>query len=220
MTPEKAPAMPTRRSLLTLAPTLAAIGCAGREPPAPLPPLITGYRHLTPLRLNVVEVEVPEPAPGAVRVTEPAPVRPEVEMRRMAEERIVPMGTQGRARFLISVAQFEREGPPPTSSRGTERLSCRLLCRLEILGAEGSPVAFVEAEARRNRTVPDGTSVAGRLRAAEEVVRGAMDDLNVEFEFQIRRTLRAWLVEGPAAPPARVGPEGGEGIQREDLPRS
>jgi hypothetical protein len=211
--------MPTRRLLLTLGPTLTLLACGEREPPAALPPLITGYRHLTPLRLNVVELEVAEPAPGAVRVSEPAPARPEAEMRRMAEERIIPMGTQGRARFLTSAAVFTRDGPVPGTGRAGERLSCRLLCRLEILGAEGAPVAFVEAEARRNRTVPDGTSTAARLRAAEEIVRGTMDDLNVEFEFQIRRTLRPWLVEGQPTPPARISPEGGEGIQREDLPR-
>lgn len=175
-----------------------------------MPPLVTGYRHLTPLRLNVVGVEVLDPAPGAVRITEPTPLRPEEEMRRMAEDRLVAMGTEGTARFIVSNATLVREG--------ADRLSCRLLCRLEILSAEGRPAAFVEAEARRTRTVSDRSSPPARLRAAEDLVRGAMEELNVEFEFQIRRTLRAWLVEG-TTPPASVGPEGGGGVQREDLPR-
>jgi hypothetical protein len=36
-----------------------------------------------------------------------------------------------------------------------------------------------------------------------------MDDLNVEFEFQMRRTLRL-AGGGTPTPPARVTPEGGE----------
>ncbi|MGG5811501.1 hypothetical protein [Falsiroseomonas sp. CW058] len=220
--------MPTRRQLMRLSALLPLGACAGggREEPATLAPLVTGYRYLTPIRLNIAEVEVADPAPGAVRVSEPAPVRPEAEMRRMAEERLVPMGTEGTARFTIAAAQFGRERLAPQGGLGGffggepgERLTCRLLCRLEILSAEGRRTGFVEAEARRSRTLPDGTSPAARTRAAEEVVRQAMEELNVEFEFQIRRTLRAWLVEGAAAPPAPAAPDGGEAIEREDLPR-
>ena len=51
--------------------------------------------------------------------------------------------------------------------------------------------------------------------AAEEIVRQAMDDLNVELEFQVRRNLREWLEPaGSAAVPSRPG-----AIEREDLPR-
>jgi hypothetical protein len=223
MTAPHAPA-PTRRRLLRLAPLLPLAACAGRaEPPPPLPPLVTGYRHLTPLRLNVATVDIPPPAPGAVRVAEPAPLRPEAEMRRMAEERLVPMGTEGLARFTVLVAEFLRDRPPGGgglfSGEPGERLACRLLCRLEILSPAGAQLAFIEAEARRNRTLPDGSSPAFRLRAAEELVRQAMEELNVEFEFQTRRTLRAWLVEGAVPPPARVAPDPEAGIQRQDLPR-
>ncbi len=208
-----------RRTLLLGLPVLAA-GCAGGDEPAVLPPLVTGYRHLTPIRLNVATIEVAEPEPGAVRVTEPAPIRPEVEMRRMAEERLVPMGTEGRGRFLIQMAEFRRERLGSSGGLSGvfagdpgERLTVRLQARLEILDGEGRRVGFVEAEARSQRTLPAGTSDAARRRAAEEVVRQAMDQLNVEFEFQVRRTLRAWLVEGasPAVAPAPV--------EREDLPR-
>jgi hypothetical protein len=219
--------MPSRRQLLRLSALLPLAACGGQEEPATLPPLVTGYRHLTPLRLNIVEVEIADPAPGAVRVAEGAPLRPEAEMRRMAEERLVPMGTEGTARFMVAAAQLTRERLPAQGGLGGmfagdpgERLQCRLLCRLEILSPEGRRMGFVEAEARRTRTLPDGTSPSGRQRAAEEVVRQAMDELNVEFEYQIRRTLRAWLVEGNAPPPRTpVNPEEGEGIQREDLPR-
>jgi hypothetical protein len=211
-----------RRSLLRAAPALPLLlaGCATGGEPEPLPPLVTGYRHLTPIRLNVAEVDIPEPASGAVRVDQPAPLRPEAEMRRMAEERLVPMGTAGRARFLIQAAEFRRErqsggGGGLFSGTPGERLSVRMAARLEIVGADGQRTGFVEAEARRQRTVAGGASDGARQRAAEEVVRQAMEELNVEFEFQIRRALRAWLVEGAATAPPPVGAPGG--IQREDL---
>lgn len=217
--------MPTRRLLLK-APLLVPLGaaaCATSPPePAPLPPLVTGYRHLTPIRLNVLDIDVPAALPGAVRISEPAPLRPDQELQRMARERLVPMGTEGLGRFLVTVAEFTRERLSSQGGLGGmfagepgERLSCRLQCRLEILSSEGRRVAFVEAEARRLRTVPDGTSASGRSRAAEEVVRQAMDDMNIEFEYQVRRTLRAWLVEGTTPTPSGPG-----GIQREELPRS
>lgn len=211
--------MPTRRLLLTAPLLLPLFACAGPEEPVALPPLVTGYRHLTPLRLNVLEIEVADPAPGAVQVAGAAQLRPEQEMRRMAEERLVPVGTEGQARFQIVTARFMRERLPAQggltgmfSGEPGESLTCHLVCRLEVLSPEGRRVAFVEAEARRNRTLPDGSTPAARSRAAEDVVREAMDQLNVEFEFQIRRTLRGWLVEGntPAGAPAEV--------EREDLP--
>jgi hypothetical protein len=149
-------------------------------------------------------------------VDEPAPVRPEREMLRMAEDRVAAMGTAGKARFLVQAAEFRRE---PLSSGGLasvfagqpgERLTCRLNCGLEIISPEGSRVAFVEAQAMRQRTLPDGAT--DRQRAAADLVRQAMEALNVEFEFQVRRVLRDWLVEG-TAPPAG-------GVEVEDLPKS
>jgi hypothetical protein len=208
-----------RRRLLVGLPLLVAACATGGSEPEPLPPLVTGYRHLTPIRLNVAEIEVADPPPGVVRVDEPAPLRPEREMMRMAGDRLVAMGTEGRGRFLVQVAEFRRErtgGGGLFSGEPGERLTCRMNARLEILSGDDRRVGFVEAEARRQRGVTDGATPAARRRAAEEVVRLAMDDLNVELEFQIRRALRAWLVEGNAPPAAPVGPGG---IEREDLPR-
>lgn len=219
----------SRRRVLMLLPglgssaALAAVlgGCGAREEAvASLPPFI-GYRHLTPLRVNVAEVEILDPAPGVVRVSEPAPLRPEQLMARMAQERLIAVGTTGRARFVPEVALLLRE-PLPTSgswfrTEQAERLSCTLRCRLEILSGEGRRVAFSEAEARRTRTLAEGTGNEARARAMEELLRQTMDDLNVEFEFQVRRNLRAWLMDGApgAVPGAPLGPGG---IMQEELP--
>ena len=94
-----------------------------------------------------------------------------------------------------------------------------LACRLEILSETAERLGFVEAQAQRVLTGAE----AARPRAADALLRRTMDDLNVEFEFQVRRSLRDWLV-ATAAPP---GSEGGGGIPapapaevgREELPR-
>jgi hypothetical protein len=210
-----------RRTFLLALP-LAAAACAGGEP-APLPPLVTGYRHLTPIRLNVATLDILPPGAAAVRVDNPAPVRPEQEMVRMAQERLVAAGTQNAARFLVQIAEFRRERLAGQgglvgmfSGEPGERLTVRLQARLEILAGDSRRVGFVEAEARRQRTLPDGASAAERQRAAEQVVRQAMDDLNVEFEFQVRRNLRPFLEAAETVVPLPVGPGG---IEREELER-
>ncbi|MDB5369610.1 MAG: hypothetical protein JWP20_1168 [Roseomonas sp.] len=207
------PAMrhPVPRRMALLLPLLAAACSTGEALPmlAPAP----GYSYLTPLRLNVLDIEVVEPTAGPTfRTDPPAPLPPALQAVRMGRERLVPVGTAGRARFMVDGATLTREvasGGGMFSQR-TERLSCAIRVRLEILGADGRRVGFTEAEARRTATVID-EGPGSRERAADQIVRQAMDDLNVEFEFQIRRNLRDWIMSGePGAVP--VGP-----IQQENL---
>jgi hypothetical protein len=199
----------TRRRAALLLPLLAA-ACASNDiaPPPPAPP---SYGYLTPLRLNVLEIEVVEPAPGpAFRTDPPAPLSPGVLAVQMGRDRLVPVGTTGRARFLIDSATLVRE---PASGGGlfsqrTERLTCVVHVRVEIMGGDGRRVGFTEAEVRRSATVVvEGPN--SRARAADQIVRQAMDDLNVEFEFQLRRNLRDWIMTGEpgVVPPVNVQQE-------------
>lgn len=195
----------TAAAALALLPLLAA--CAGGDAqPALQPP--PGYAHLTPLRLNVLEIEVAEPA--AMRTDPPAPLSPAVMAVQMGRERLVPVGTTGRARFLVDSATLTREAATGGGlfSQATERLAVAIRVRVEVLGADGRRVGFAEAESRRTATVIN-EGEASRARAADQIVRQAMDDLNVEFEFQLRRNLRDWIMTGaPGAPlPAPVQQE-------------
>ena len=165
----------------------------------PLRPL--SFSHLIPLALNVATVEVtpsgPVPPPGDIGgQTQPTPTE---AVRRIAQDRLSAVGTTGRAVFTVSVASLARD---------RAGIACLVGCRLEILSAEGDRLGFLQAEARHAATGPDAT----RPGAADLLLRRAMDDLNVEFEFQLRRNLRDWLVTAtlPAAP---------GGVIREDLPR-
>ncbi|WP_043362621.1 hypothetical protein [Belnapia sp. F-4-1] len=208
--------MPDRRSILLL-PLLAA-ACAGRPEPVPLPSGPLGYKYLSPLPLNVTGIDIaeeaPSPVPGDVgaRLTPSAPEA----VRIMARDRLIATGTTGQARFTVSQAQV---------IQSQDALTCLLGCRLEILSGLGSRVGFAEAAVTRSVSGPE----AKRPNAPEALLRRAMDDLNVEFEFQLRRALKDWISPiasdadgGMAAPgPGQVGVEDlapGSAPRRETLP--
>ena len=191
--------------LLSLA---AAASCARSEPPAPPPLAPMSWAHLTPLPLDVAAIEVvpaaPPPVPGDIGSGLSPP--PAEAVRGMARDRLSALGGSGRAVFLVTAASVVREG------RGA--LRCALGCRLEVTGkggedGEGGGPGFVEATAQRGVSGAD----ASRPRAADLLLRQAMDDLNVEFEFQLRRNLRRWLVSAAPAGAAVAPPVG-----REELP--
>ncbi len=200
------PPVARRRPVLLLA-LAAASSCAPPEPPpAPLGPM--SWTHLTPLPLDVAALEVAlatPPPPGDVgALLSPSPAD---AVRGMARDRLSTVGSSGRALFSVTAASLVRDG-----GRGGA-LRCELGCRLEITGKDGGggedepPAGFVEAAARRAVAGAE----AARPRAADLLLRRAMEDLNVEFEFQLRRNLRRWLVSaapaGAAAPPQPVGRE-------------
>jgi hypothetical protein len=168
------------------------------------------FSHLTALPLNVAEIEVaeggPPPQPGDVgaRIA-PSPTE---AVRIMGRDRLLAVGTTGQGRFTVSQAALVQ---------GRDSLTCLIGCRLEILSAEGQRMAFVEAQSRRAVTGQDAT----RPRAAEALLRQAMDDLNVEFEFQLRRALRDWLVQVvPGTDGTLPPPPPSEGVTQEELPRT
>lgn len=202
-----------RRALLALPAGLAA--CAAPVIPRVEGPPI-GYRHLTPLRLDVATIAIEEEVAFAGPNDLGRELRPSAAeaVRTMGQDRLFAFGTQNSARFVVTRAQILREPGPPAQglfAAPTERLDLRLTCRLEIRNPTGLRLGFAEASATRMQTLE--SDPMGRMAVAETMLRQAMFDLNTEFEFQLRRALRAYLVEGErAAPPAPVA--------REELPRT
>ncbi|MBV8911533.1 MAG: hypothetical protein JOZ05_00680 [Acetobacteraceae bacterium] len=173
------------RRLLLLCPLLVA-ACGGDEPVRrDFPPL--RYDYLTPLRLNVANVELgPPPPPGPLDDINPAP--PAQALLQMARDRVLPGGATGRAVFVIDQALVTRV---PDGLEGT------LAVHLDVLTSEGTRAGFAEARVSR-RAVGIGRDLRGALY---DMTRQMMDDMNVEFEFQVRRSLRDWLQEATTAPP-------------------
>ena len=206
--------MPDRRALMLLPLTLGA--CANTPlPPQPDGPPIA-YAHLTQIRLDVSRIDIEDrmPAPGpsdAGRDLRPSPAE---AVRIMGRDRLAAFGTEFRARFGVTRAQIIRTrgqaGSGLFAGDPVERLLCQLTARVDILDANDRRLGFAEASAERSRQVE--SSATARRSGAESLLRATMFDLNTEFEFQIRRALRPYIVDGTASPPAPVG--------REELPRT
>jgi hypothetical protein len=202
-----------RRRALALLP-LGLAGCGGAAPTLEGPPIAYGF--LTPINLDVAEVVIEEQAPNAGPTDVGRDLTPSAAeaVRIMGRDRLRAVGREGRARFLVARAEIRRTRQPAQGFLGGdpgEELDCRLGARLEILGPNDQRLGFAEAEVRRARTIE--STPQGRRIAAESLLRQAMFDLNTEFEFQVRRALRPYLVEAGAAPAATP-------VQREELPRS
>lgn len=197
-----------RRALLILP---AALGACGSTPPPRVegPPI--GYTHLTQIRLDVsgivTEDRTPHGGPNDIGRTL-QPTAPEAVLT-MGRDRLAAFGTENRARFAVTRAQIVRAR---STARGGvfagdsgEQLTCQLTARLEILGENDRRLGFAEASAERSQTAE--STPAERRIVAESLLRQTMFDLNTEFEYQIRRALRPYLVDGTAAPPAPVSRE-------------
>ena len=204
-----------RRAFLAL-PLLAA--CANEQAVGPyIPPGPPSYAHLMPLRLKVGTLEIQEAGSGtAFLVDQATPLQPTDVMLRMARDRLSAAGGPGKARFLIQTASLTREGGTPGGvfSPASETFRCVMRCQVEITSAEDAILATTSAEATRAVTGPV-RDAGERAALAERAVKLAGQDMNVEFEFQVRRHLRAWL-QLVAAP----GESLPQPVEREALPHS
>lgn len=171
-----------RRTALLLPWVVAA--CGGDAPARAMPPL--RYDYLPPLRLNVATVDVGNaPPPSPVEAQSPAPLG--ATLRQMALNRLAAGGISGRAVFTIDAAGVDRS---------SDHLDASMAARLEIFTDDGARAGFAEARVTRS------SITGGNLREAlYDLTRLMMDDMNVELEFQIRRSLRNWLQDPTAAPP-------------------
>jgi hypothetical protein len=188
--------MLARRAFLNLTLGSAVLGlaaCASEEVPASFAPL--RYDYLTPLRLSVASVEVKnEWVPGPTDVTALSPEPPEQALERMAHDRLFPAGSSGRAVFVIIDASIVPQG---------DNYAGNLDVRLDIFAGGGDRTAYAEARVTRVRSIPGGE--AAKRAALYDMTKRMMDDMNVEFEYQVRRALKDWLqATTPTAVPAPV----------------
>lgn len=174
-----------RRAVLLL-PLLAA-ACGGDDVPVQdsFPPLSYGF--LTKLPLNVASItEAPLPPPGRLDALDPAPPGP--ALIQMAQDRLAAGGSLGSALFTVQTASMMQSGGG---------LDGVLAVRLDVMTSEGTRAGYAEAQVSRRA---EGTG--SDLRAAlYDITAKMMQDMNVEFEFQVRKSLHDWLHETATAPP-------------------
>ncbi len=184
-TPSFAPSVPPlgRRALFVPL-LLAACGRWERADQSSRPAGPLRYDHLSKLRLNVAVVDVEDRyVPGGREdVGARAPVPPLTALRQMAQDRLLAAGGNGRAAFIIKRASL-------VESRGAYNGDMDV--ELAIYGPDGVRVAFAEARVSRRQSA-DGPA----RDVLYDMVRQMMDAMNVELEFQARRNLRGWLLEG------------------------
>lgn len=183
----------TRRAALWLPVALAA---CGSEPRQSFPPL--RYDYLPPIGLNVAKIDIEQhflPSGIPPDVSQFDPVKPTEALRQMAEDRLKALGSAGLAVFAIQDASLVRHGDTITGT---------LDVVLDIYPAPDSPRAgFAEARVTRQH-VGSIDDLPGTLY---DMTKALMDAMNVEFEFQVRRSLRDWLATGAAVvPPVQAQP--------------
>jgi hypothetical protein len=197
---------PTLHACRRILPALILAACATGGAPQPPPPP-ADFAFLTRLRLDVAEVLVddrlPPPSPNdrGPRVAVP----PAQYLRAIARDRLLADGTAGRAVATLQRAEvIEARVPTRGSLFTTEvdaRFDGRMAMRVEVIGADGTPAGFAEADVRRSREVLESVDAAGRNAVVQAIARDLADAMNVEIEFQLRRSLREALMnDRPSVP--------------------
>ena len=190
--------MIARRSVLLLPLLVAACDDddeATRTFPTP------SYSFLTPIRLNVASIEIDDRSisGGDSTLNQLSPLRPADGLKQMANDRLVAAGSAGRAVFVIDTAALRRV------SGGIEGT---LAVHLDVFAGQGGDRSgYAEARVARRRTSND-TNEDSRA-VLYDFTKQMLDDMNVEFEFQVKRSLKDWLqaAAGTAPPPPAVQTE-------------
>jgi hypothetical protein len=183
-------ALPLLLAFLTLA------ACAGPSKPRDFAPLT--YDYLPQIRLNVASVDVDNRFVPASRdeVSDRSPIPPVVALRQMAQDRLKAFGTSGRAVLVIKDALLVR---------GRDEVVGRMAVELDVYTSDDKRAGFATAEVLQRRSGEMG-DLQGTLY---DLTKAMMDRMNVELEFQVRRSLRDWLL--PDVPADKVS------VQQQDL---
>ena len=193
-----------RRSALLLG--LALLGACQDEPPPPVVYVPPSYDYLNKLRLNVTSVDVENRfVPGADprHIEALAPTQPAAALRQMAQDRLIAGGGSGRAVFVIDDASVVR---------GPGRLEGSLAAHLDVSTTGGTKSGYAEAKVARTRTLSESDDPAAVRAGLDALVTAMMADMNVELEYQVRRSLKEYL-QTPLGAAGASGP-----VTREALP--
>ena len=173
-----------------LAVPVALAACVNEATPPPASPPID-YSAYSKLPLNVASIDIEQRyfASGQPPdVSADDPINPVSALRQMAQERLQAAGASGRAVFAIDNASvIEQDGELIGAASVT----------LSIIDTRGARVGYAQATATR-QLVGFGTDLRGALYSLTSAL---VQQMNVEFENQVRRSLGPWLLSAAGAPP-------------------
>jgi len=146
------------------------------------------YTNLPPIQLNVASIAIEQrfvPAGVGPDVSNQDPVPPAEALKAMANDRLQAFGTANKAVFAILDASMTRQNDVLIGSMAVS---------LIIMDDSGTQLGFAEARVQSRRT--------GELNHIRTVLydltKNMMNDMNIEFEFQIRHSLKTWLTNSAA----------------------
>lgn len=163
------------------------------------------YDYLTPMHLNVASIDIDDsvsPVVNPREVSRLAPTSPVDALRQMAQDRLQATGSTGHAVFVIDEA---------TIYQVRDKYEGKMTVHLDVTTSDGARSGYAEARVTRTRSITNDGPNATRAEL-NDLITQMMADMNVEFEFQVRRSLGSYLQSD--APAGVVPPPP---IQTEDL---
>jgi hypothetical protein len=127
------------------------------------------------------------------------PVQPVDALRQMAQDRLKPFGAAGQAVFVIQNASVLRDGDTITGT---------FAVRLDIYTSANTRVGYAEARVAHSHS----GHVDDIHQVLYDMTKQLMDEMNVQFEYQVVHSLRDWVAPvggGPA--PVQQQPLGAPG---------
>jgi len=171
-----------------VAPVLTA--CGGSEPQSFAP---LDYSYLSKMHLNVAHLEIVDSAPpGSVPgdISGKAPTTPQQALEQMARDRLIASGSEGNGTFTITKASILH------APGGT--LLGELEAHIDVSAPAGGRAGY--ALAHITRSLNPGDKDPESRAVLYDLTSQMMQDMNVELEFQIKKSLRDWLVDASGAP--------------------
>lgn len=168
-------------------------GCAGDSQPTKFAPL--RYDYLSVLHLNAASLAIEDntqqnPLPGDISSNAPTP--PAQALRQMAQDRLAASGSSGTAKFVIDRASIFH------SAGGV--LSGQMAVHLVLLNSGGTQAARAEAHVSQTMHPDLSKGDADSPANLYELTNDMMQRMNVEFEYQVRNTMKNWLVDAGGTP--------------------
>jgi hypothetical protein len=174
--------------------SLGIAGCGGDDapPPASFPPL--HYDYLTKLRLNVGSIDIQDHSVplGPDDISAQSPVTPAQALLQIAHDRLFAAGLLGRAQFVIDQASIVRGAAGGFYGQ--------MAVHLEVMTAGGQRAGY--AEARVARQHQPGSDPENTQTVLYDMTKQMADAMNVELEYQIKRSMGDFLDTAASVPAA------------------